>query len=108
MRRLLLAMVLGVAGSGCDRRGEPSNSVKGPARAAAQAWLRTAQFEDADPATTCKPDCAEQERGFGYARANHVDQPGDCDRARAKVHASEDFIEGCRAYGQYLEAAGQP
>jgi hypothetical protein len=101
---LLLVLAVSVC-AGCERRGEPSD--KAPARAAAQAWLRTARFEDADPATTCRPDCAGQERGFDYARANKIEQPGDCDLARSKVNASEDFIEGCRAYGQYLEAAGQ-
>ena len=81
---------------------------KGPsteARSRAIAWLKTARFEDADPAIDCQPDCREQERGFAYARAHNIDQPGDCDLARTQASSGEDFIEGCRAYGQYLEAA---
>lgn len=82
-------------------------SVDRAARARATIWLRTARFEDADRATDCQPDCREQERGFNYARAGRVELPGDCDLARVRSHASEDFIEGCRAYGQYLEAASR-
>lgn len=98
--RIAAAVVL-LSGAGCERG---ADSPEGP-RERAAAWLKTARFVDADRAIDCQPDCREQQRGFDYARARHVEQPGDCDLARAQQHASEDFIEGCRAYGQFLEAA---
>jgi hypothetical protein len=97
----LLACLL----AGCSPA--PSESAGDTGRSRAAAWLKTARFEDADRAIDCQPDCREQERGFAYARDHHVDQPGDCDLARAREGANEDFIEGCRAYGQYLEAAAR-
>jgi hypothetical protein len=99
-----LMLVLALPGCGRDpaARQTPEPTA---ARAQAEAWLRTARFEDADRLIECEPDCRDQERGFDYARKHDVEQPGDCDLARAQVHASEDFIEGCRAYGQYIEAA---
>lgn len=114
VRSLALALIiLGGAGVACS----PAPSGTAPdltagvadsaARTRAAEWLRTARFEDADPVIDCRPDCREQEHGFAYARANHVERPGDCDLTRVQNHASEDFIEGCRAYGQYLEAAGR-
>ena len=92
---------------GSARQAHPEGGGDPSARAHAAVWLRTARFEDADPAIECQPNCGEQERGFDYARTSHIEQPGDCDLARIQAHASEDFIEGCRAYGQYLEAAGR-
>lgn len=104
MACLAWAAAGGACGASPDgHRGEDPAVAVSPA--STRAWLRTARFEDADRATDCRPDCREQERGFAYARAYEVDQPGDCDLARVKARASEDFIEGCRAYGQYLEAA---
>ena len=103
-----LAIVPLAAACGPGAHSDPSRPVANDsARAKASAWLNTARFEDADRTIECQPDCREQERGFAYARAHRVEQPGDCDLARARDHASEDFIEGCRAYGQYLEAAGR-
>jgi hypothetical protein len=93
-----------IAGCGPDTQ-RPTTSA---ARDRAAAWLRTARFEEADPSIACAPDCREQERGFAYARDHHVDQPGDCDLTRARLGAGDDFVEGCRAYGQYLEAADRP
>ena len=103
MHRLLFIVVLFSLGA-CGGR-EPDDAAGSAARAHAAAWLRTARFEDADPAIDCRPDCREQERGFDYARANKVERPGDCDLERVRAGANEDFTEGCRAYGQYLEAA---
>jgi hypothetical protein len=110
MNRLpLIAVLIGLGAAACGERPRPIPPEGGDpsARERAVAWLRTARFEDADPAIECQPDCGEQERGFDYARAGRIEQPGDCDLARVRSHASEDFIEGCRAYGQYLEAAGR-
>lgn len=105
---LLLIWIGANAACGARSHGGSADEARGArGRAGALAWLRAARFEDADPATRCQPDCREQERGFAYARAHAVDQPGDCDLARVQAHASEDFIEGCRAYGQYLEAAAR-
>lgn len=98
---------LGVAACGDRGRAAGPDGGDPSTRARAADWLRTARFEDADPVINCQPDCREQERGFDYARAGRIEQPGDCDLARPRAHASEDFIEGCRAYGQYLEAAGR-
>jgi len=108
MKRLpLTAMLICLGASACGERPLPTHPEGGDpsARARAAVWLSTARFEDADTAIECQPDCREQERGFDYARTGRIEQPGDCDLARAQAHASEDFIEGCRAYGQYLEAA---
>ncbi len=110
MNRLTLVVVLVCLGAAaCGERPRPTHPEGGDpsARERAVAWLRTARFEDADTSIECQPDCREQERGFDYARTGRIEQPGDCDLARAQHHASEDFIEGCRAYGQYLEAAGR-
>jgi len=110
MNRLLLVIIVAcLGGAACRERPGPSPPEGGApsARAHAADWLRTARFEDADPTIDCQPDCREQERGFVYARTGRIEQPGDCDLARLQAHASEDFIEGCRAYGQYLEAAGR-
>ena len=105
--RLLLvaALVSLCACSRHDGSAAPDQGAIATARAAAAAWLQTARFEDADPVIDCRPDCREQERGFDYARVNRIERPGDCDLARVRSGANEDFIEGCRAYGQYLEAA---
>jgi len=110
MNRLpLTAMLICLGGSACGERAriDHPEGADPSARARAADWLRTARFEDADPVIECQPDCREQERGFDYARAGRIEQPGDCDLARVRSLASEDFIEGCRAYGQYLEAAGR-
>jgi hypothetical protein len=108
--RPAVSLTLFLALAGCGR-GLATHQTPAPDPAAsrmqAKAWLRTARFEDADRLIACQPDCREQERGFDYARKGGIEQPGDCDLARTQAHASEDFIEGCRAYGQYLEAAGR-
>jgi hypothetical protein len=105
----LPALALLILLAACDRAHEdPSRSPETvSARERAAAWLRTARFEDADRTIDCQPDCREQEHGFDYARLHRVEEPGDCELLRGRLRASEDFIEGCRAYGQYLEAAGR-
>jgi hypothetical protein len=111
IRQAVLAMMTVFSLSSCApreraHRDDAAQAVGDPAaRSAAIAWLGAARFEQADPATDCQPDCRMQERGFEYARERHVEQPGDCDLARVHAGANEDFIEGCRAYGQYIEAA---
>ena len=103
--RTLAGPIIACALIGCAPASQGPSA--GTARSRAATWLKTARFEDADRSIACQPDCREQERGFAYARAHRIDQPGDCDLARSRDGASEDFIEGCRAYGQYLEAAGR-
>jgi hypothetical protein len=112
LKRLRLIGLLACALAACGRSPIPSGAASedgaaASTRARAVAWLATARFEDADRTIECQPDCKEQERGFDYARKARIEQPGDCDLARVQAHASEDFIEGCRAYGQFLEAAGR-
>ena len=104
MYRVLAIAVLMLV-SACGRQDAATRPAGLSQRQSAIAWLRTARFEDADPASDCRPDCHEQERGFDFARNRRIEQPGDCDLERVRAGASEDFIEGCRAYGQYLEAA---
>ena len=105
-RLLFIVMLLSLGGcGGRETDAAASGSAGKAARASAETWLRTARFEDADPAIDCRPDCREQERGFNHARAKQIERPGDCDLERVRTGANEDFIEGCRAYGQYLEAA---
>ncbi|HEX4180048.1 MAG TPA: hypothetical protein VHY32_04595 [Caulobacteraceae bacterium] len=89
----------------CGRSATPDAAFPASPRAKAVAWLAGARFEDADPVTDCRPDCREQERGFEHARKARLERPDDCDLVRVQTHASDDFIEGCRAYGQYIEAA---
>ena len=108
-RTILVSLALLAAApacTGCDRHAPPAGEHQA-ARASAVVRLRTLRFEEADPAIECQPDCREQERGFDYARRGRIEQPGDCDLARARVHAGDDFIEGCRAYGQYIEAVAK-
>jgi len=107
MGLFVCAVTLTACGRSTGDRDAGDSADRSAARAQAAAWLATARFEDADRTIECEPDCREQERGFDYARKGRIEQPGDCDLARAQAHASEDFIEGCRAYGQYLEAAGR-
>ena len=104
-QRAVLALLLLL--SACDRaHDDPAHSPgAASARDRAIAWLKTATFEQADRTIECQPDCRAQERGFAYAREHQVEQPGDCDLTRGRPNADDDFIEGCRAYGQYLEAA---
>ena len=104
--RLVVVSALAGALAACDRVNAPDAGASA-AHAHAVAWLAKARFEDADPANDCRPDCREQQRGFDYARKAHMERPDDCVVAAAQSHAGEDFIEGCRAYGQYLEAAGR-
>ena len=103
-----LAFVSALAGAlaACGRATAPDADAAA-AHARAVAWLAKARFEDADPSNDCRPDCREQQRGFGYARQARMERPDDCILAAAQSHGDEDFIEGCRAYGQYLEAAGR-
>jgi len=44
--------------------------------------------------------CARQEAGFAYAKGNHVENPDGCLRK-----GDDDFVEGCRQYGEDVEEA---
>lgn len=55
------------------------------------------RFVDVDLAHDCG-DCARQEAGFAFARRRRIDDPDRC------PSADEDFREGCRAWGERLEA----
>jgi len=44
--------------------------------------------------------CARQEAGFAYAKRNHVENPDGC-----VGKGDEDFVEGCRQYGEDVDEA---
>jgi hypothetical protein len=55
------------------------------------------RFAEVDPDHDCG-DCARQEAGFAFARRQPMIDPDRCPRD------DEDFREGCRAYGERIEA----
>jgi hypothetical protein len=55
------------------------------------------RFAEVDPDHDCD-DCARQEAGFAFARRKRMIDPDRCPRD------DEDFREGCRAYGERIEA----
>lgn len=44
--------------------------------------------------------CARQEAGFAYAKRNRVENPDGC-----AGKGDEDFVEGCRQYGEDIDEA---
>jgi hypothetical protein len=56
------------------------------------------RFAEIDPDHDCG-DCARQEAGFAFARQARMIDPDRC------PPGDEDFREGCRAYGERIEAA---
>lgn len=54
----------------------------------------------ADPDRCSAESCARQEPGFAYAKRNHVENPDNC-----VGKGDDDFVEGCRQYGEDIEAA---
>ena len=58
----------------------------------------------AEPGRCKSVDCDRQELGFAYAKKNKMVRPDDCEMALAGK-ADEDFVEGCRQYGEDIESA---
>jgi hypothetical protein len=52
----------------------------------------------AEPGRCLHDDCARQQAGFAYAIRERVIDPDDC-------KGDEDFVEGCRQYGEDLDRA---
>jgi len=71
------------------------------ARAAAMRVLSKENFAQAAEAGRCAQDeCASQEAGFAYAKRARLIDPDDCYHK-----GDEEFVEGCRQYGEDLDAA---
>jgi hypothetical protein len=70
------------------------------ARAAEQARLAQETFAEAAEPGRCAGDCGPQEAGFAYAKAHAVTRVDDC-----LGKGDEDFVEGCRQYGEDLDEA---
>jgi hypothetical protein len=58
-------------------------------------------FEQAAEDGRCDhDDCSRQEAGFAFAKKNRLGNPDECDGK-----GDRDFVEGCRQYGENIEAA---
>ena len=57
-------------------------------------------FAQAAEPGRCAEGCARQEAGFAYAKAKALTQADDCLGA-----GDEDFVEGCRQYGEDIDDA---
>jgi len=69
------------------------------ARAVAMKLLARETFaQAAAPGRCLHDDCARQQAGFAYAVRARVIDPDDC-------KGDEDFVEGCRQYGEDLDRA---
>lgn len=101
----LLGVVLGVSlvvVSMLDERLYPFSGPTGPTAderlvAAVERQLARKRFREVDPEHDCG-DCARQEAGFAYAQRRRLHNPDGCPRDDG------DFQEGCRAYGEHVEA----
>ncbi len=71
------------------------------AREAEIRTLSTQTFRQASESGRCDhDDCSRQEAGFAYARKNGMTNPDGC-----YGKGDKDFVEGCRQYGEDIEAA---
>ncbi len=101
----VLGVVLGVGlivVSMLDERVYPFSGPTGPTpderlAAAVEREMTGKSFRQIDPDHDCG-DCARQEAGFAYARRERMRNPDGCPQD------DEDFQEGCRAYGEQVEA----
>ncbi len=55
-----------------------------------------------DPDRCSDVSCAREEAGFAYAKRNRVENPDNC-----AGKGDDDFVRGCRQYGEDVEAAYQ-
>ncbi len=68
-----------------------------------ETYAQAAQADDPNDPDRCSDvSCAREEAGFAYAKKNGVTNPEAC---RGKGDGG--FVEGCRQYGQDVEAAYQ-
>ena len=73
------------------------------ARAAEINKLQHETFAEAAEHDRCADvSCARQEAGFAYAKKNNIANPDGC-----LGKGDEDFVEGCRQYGEDIEQAYQ-
>jgi hypothetical protein len=73
------------------------------ARAAEINKLQHETFAQAAEGNRCaNVSCAGQEAGFAYAKKNNMSNPDGC-----LGKGDEDFVEGCRQYGENIEQAYQ-
>jgi hypothetical protein len=70
------------------------------AASAAAAKLSNETFAQAAEPGRCADGCGEQERGFAFAKTHALRQPDNCNGK-----GDEDFVEGCRQYGEDIEEA---
>ena len=65
--------------------------------------LSTQTFRQAAEPDRCdRDDCSRQEAGFAYAKKNGVTNADGC-----RDKGDGGFVEGCRQYGEDIEAAYQ-
>jgi len=57
-------------------------------------------FAQASEHGRCLEGCGRQEAGFAYAKKTALLRPDDC-----LGRGDEDFVEGCRQYGEDIEEA---
>jgi hypothetical protein len=60
-----------------------------------QTFKQAAEFGRCD-----HDECSRQEAGFAYAKKNGIANPDGC-----YGKGDEDFVEGCRQYGEDIDAA---
>jgi hypothetical protein len=93
---LLSCLILGASCSRWDRANQ--------ARAEEIKKLSKQTFKQAAEDGRCDhDDCSRQEAGFAFAKKNSLGNPDECYGKGDK--ADEGFMEGCRQYGENIEAA---
>ena len=81
---------------GCS---SPTHRAERAATAEADKLSQETFAQAAEPGR-CADGCEEQERGFAFAKTNALRQPDSC-----LGKGDEDFVEGCRQYGEDIEQA---
>jgi hypothetical protein len=69
-------------------------------RGVAMGELAGMSFAAAAEPGACDENCAAKQAGFAFAKQAALVRPNDCGGK-----GDEDFVEGCRQYGEYIEAA---
>jgi len=93
LTRLGVALALFAVVAGCGNRAEM-------ARETEIRLLAHQNFAQAAEPGRCVGGCAAQEAGFAYAKAHAMTQDNDC-----VGKGDEDFLEGCRQYGEDIQEA---
>jgi len=108
---LLAAMLLAGCGSSgsADSQDEPASTTSSTthvdedeARDQAASEVADKSFEDVGDTGACTEDCGGHDAGFQYAKDNGLTSADDC-----PAGDSASFEEGCRAYGDAIDAAAQ-